>query len=162
MGLKKKKTIALTAGSFDMLHSGHIKIIERTRKLCDFLIVAVSSDKLIKSYKNATPIMNFKERAYNVSQIKGVDLVVSQDTLIDVETLKKYNINLITIGSDWRNKTLPSLEWAKTNGIKVVYLPYTKGISTTSIKEKIIKNSYKILKALLTRELNAYPSDKKE
>ena len=104
--------------------------------------------------------MNYKERAYDVSQIKGVDVVVPQETLIDIETLKKYNINLITIGSDWKDKTLPALEWAKENNIKIVYLKYTKGISTTTIKEKIIKNSYKILKALLTRELNAYPPDK--
>lgn len=151
---KKRKIIVYTAGSFDMLNIGHLHLLKKSKKLGDRLIVGVSSDKLIKFMKHSNPIHSYKNRAAIIQSIRYVDEVVRQDFLLDVNELKKIHPNIITIGSDWKKINVLGLIWAKKNGIKVVYLPYTMGISSTIIKERIIRNSYAIIKAQLKREDN--------
>jgi glycerol-3-phosphate cytidylyltransferase len=150
--MKEKKIIVHTAGSFDLFHIGHVNILKRSKELGDYLLVAVSSDELIKSYKGTEPIFPFEQRVKIVESISYVDEVVRQDSLHDIAVLKKYKPDITTIGDDWKTKHLDGLEWMRKNG-KVVYLPYTKGISTTGVKKKILLNAYDIIYAQLKREL---------
>jgi glycerol-3-phosphate cytidylyltransferase-like family protein len=115
-------------------------------------LVAVSSDELIKSYKGTEPIFSFEQRVKIVESISYVDEVVKQDSLHDIAVLKKYKPDITTIGDDWKTKHLDGLEWMRKHG-KVVYLPYTEGISTTGVKKKILLNAYDIIYAQLKREL---------
>jgi len=147
-----KKTIVYTAGTFDILNLGHINIFKKSKALGDILIVAVSTDKLVSSYKNIKPIMPYNERVRIVKAIKYVDKVVKQEKLIDIEQLKDIKPNIITIGSDWENKTLEGLEWAKKHNIKVIYLPYTCKTSSSVIKERIIKNCIPIIQSQFKRK----------
>lgn len=110
----------------------------------DKLIVAVSTDELVKSYKKMPPIIPFEQRIKMVESCEYVDKVIPQTILTNPEDLEKYNVDIITIGSDWEGKYLEGLEWAKKKGIKVVYLPYTEEVSTTKIVKKIVDNSYNI------------------
>ena len=147
----KKKRIIFTSGTFDLINRGHINILERSKALGDILIVGVSTDSLVQSYKKVKPIISYSDRVKIVSSFKYVDRVVKQTELMSIDLLKEYSVDCATIGSDWYNKYLPGLEWMKKHG-EVVYLPYTKSISTTVIKRRIIENSYKIIKAELMRE----------
>lgn len=147
----KKPKIIYTAGTFDILNVGHLLLLEKSKALGDILIVGVSTDALVVSYKKTKPIISYTDRCKIVAACKYVDRVIKQSTLIDIRVLKKYNVDCITIGSDWEKIYLEGLEWMKQNG-SVVYLPYTKTISTTEIKRKIILNSYSIIKAELSRE----------
>jgi glycerol-3-phosphate cytidylyltransferase len=149
-----KKRIIYTAGTFDLFNIGHVRILKASKALGDILIVGVSSDDLVKSYKQMEPIISFKERREIVASCKYVDKVVPQTKLLDIKTLKKYKVDCVTIGSDWKGRDLAGLVWMKKQG-EVVYLPYTKGISSTQIKRRIIKNSYDIISAELKRENNA-------
>lgn len=141
---KKQEIVVFTSGTWDLYHTGHLNILKKSKELGTKLIVAVSTDELVKSYKEINPIIPFEQRIEIIKSCKYVDEVIPQEILTDINDLKKYKVNIITIGNDWKNKHLDGLEWAKKNDIKVVYLPYTKGVSTSLITKNIIDRAYEI------------------
>ena len=142
-----------TSGSFDLFHIGHLNILEKSAALGDELIVGVSTDELIEEYKCMKPIIPFEQRARIVASIKCVTKVVKQTKLTEIAQLQRENIDIVTIGDDWKCKYLEGLEWMKSQpGKEVVYFPYTPGVSTTQIKSKIIKSANDIIAAALSRE----------
>ncbi len=150
---KKRKTVVFTSGSWDLFHVGHLKILERSKALGDYLVVGVSTEELIAEYKGLPPVIPFEERMRIVGSIHCVDKVVKQTVLTEIAQLKKYRVDIVTIGNDWKGKHLDGLEWMKSQkGKKVVYFPYTRGVSTTSIKRKIIQSTYEIISAEFKRE----------
>jgi len=147
-----KETVVFTSGSWDLFHRGHLNVLRRSKALGDKLIVGVSTDELIEDYKGLPPVIPFDERMEIVGAISCVDVVVKQTILTEIAQLKKYHVDIVTIGDDWKDRYLEGLEWMKNHG-RVVYLPYTEGVSTTSIKRKIIDNTYAMISAELRREL---------
>lgn len=163
--MESKKIRVFTSGSFDMFHIGHLNILERSAALGDELIVGVSTDELILHYKGMPPIIPFEERLRIVSSLRCVTKVVKQVKLTEVAQLQREDIDIVTIGDDWVNKYLEGLEWMKKqSGKEVVYFPYTPGVSTTSIKKKIINSTSEIIEAALQREAELdynWPEDQK-
>lgn len=148
-----KKIRVFTSGSFDLFHVGHLNVLEKSAALGDELIVGVSTDELIFNYKGMKPIIPFEERIRIVSALSCVTKVVKQVKLTEIAQLKENDIDIVTIGDDWVGKYLEGLEWMKKQPNKsVVYFPYTKGISTSSIKKSIIDNANQIVNAALIRE----------
>lgn len=142
-----------TSGSFDLFHIGHLNILEKSAALGDELIVGVSTDELIERYKGMKPIIPYEQRARIVESIKCVTKVVRQTKLTEIAQLKRENIDIVTIGDDWKDKYLEGLEWMKQQpGKEVVYFPYTEGVSTTKIKRDIINGANQIVAAALYRE----------
>ena len=161
--MKKKEVIVYTSGTWDLFHIGHLNILEKSAALGDKLIVGVSSDELIYEYKGIKPVIPFEQRMRIVESIGVVSQVVRQDILTDIRQLKEFDVDIVTIGDDWKNKYLEGLEWMKSqSGKEVVYLPYTGGISTTSIKKIIIDNANEIIQASLDRELKNWTGRKQE
>lgn len=127
-----------------MLHIGHINIFKNAKKYCGYLLVAVSTDEVVEKNKNKKPIIPFKDRFEIVSSIKYVDEVVSQDNYDiqgKIDAVKKYNVDVVFVGSDWKNtKKWDTLEKElKLIGCDVVYLPHTEGISSSLLREIIRK-----------------------
>lgn len=134
--------IGYTAGVYDMFHIGHLNIIKKSKELCDYLIVGVSTDEVVKKNKNKCPIIPFEERFSIVSSIKYVDKVIPQENYdIDwkLKIVKEYGINVMFVGSDWKgtDKWLILEKKLKEIGCSVVYLPHTDGISSSLLREKI-------------------------
>lgn len=135
----KKYKIGYTQGTYDLFHVGHLNIINNAKKYCDYLVVGVNSDRLVKEYKNKEVVINEDDRARIVSSIKGVDEVIITDTLDKLEILKKVDYDAIFIGDDWKNNE----RWIQTKkdleklSKDVIFLPHTDGISTTDIAKKI-------------------------
>lgn len=153
MGLKKKKII-YTSGAFDILNEGHINLLQKSKELGDYLIVGVSSSKLIKSYKLMNSIMTLKERSKIIKSIKFVDKVITQNKFFDINQLKKYNIDIIVLGDDWKNKYFKELnKCLKILKIKMIYLPYTQSTSSSNIKKRIIKHAVEILESQHKRNI---------
>jgi len=148
----KKETVVFTSGSWDLFHRGHLNVLRRSKELGDKLVVGVSTDELIAEYKGAPPVIPFDDRMEIVAAINCVDVVVRQTVLTEIAQLQEYQVDIVTIGDDWKDRYLEGLEWMKQHG-KVVYLPYTEGVSTTSIKRKIIDNTYSVIAADLRREM---------
>nr|WP_320057189.1 adenylyltransferase/cytidyltransferase family protein [uncultured Bacteroides sp.] len=151
--MDKKTVRVFTSGSFDLFHVGHLNILEKSAALGNELIVGVSTDELIEEYKGMKPIVSFEQRFRIISALKCVTKVVKQVKLTEIAQLRRENIDIVTIGDDWINKYLEGLEWMKTQpDKKVVYFPYTPGVSTTSIKKEIINSTNLIVEAALQRE----------
>ncbi len=139
--MKKKIIIGYTTGVFDLFHIGHVKILQRAKSLCDKLVVGVSTDALVKKYKNKKPIIPFSERVEVIKNNKCVDLVVSQNSLDKFKNWNKLKYDVMFVGDDWyATKKWRDLdkEFRKL-GVKIVYLPYTKKTSSTKIN-KILDN----------------------
>jgi glycerol-3-phosphate cytidylyltransferase len=148
---RKSPLIVVTAGSFDMLHIGHINIIKKSKQFGDFLIVLVSSNELIKSYKNTFPIISLRDRLESIKCLKYVDRVAVQTKLVDIEQFISLKADLFVVGDDWKNrKDNPGINWLRDNN-KIAFIPYTKRLSSSKIKEKIINNAVRIIKAQTKR-----------
>lgn len=127
-----------TSGTFDLFHIGHLNILRRSKNLGDFLVVGVSTDELVSSYKSAAPIVPYRDRVDIIENLKCVDQVVKQETLFDIDLMKKLEVDIMTIGSDWQDKHNENLQKIIDDPkIEVVFFPYTQHVSTTKIKERI-------------------------
>ncbi len=138
----KKYKIGYTTGVFDMFHIGHLNILKKAKEQCDYLIVGVSTDSLVNEYKHKLPIIPFEERAEIVRSIKYVDQVVPQTTMDKYVAWKELHYNVIFHGDDWKNSQMyKDMEDKLTKeGVEFVYFPYTKGISSTILSEKVNNN----------------------
>lgn len=152
LGDKYGNAVVYTGGTFDLLHRGHINIFKKAKELGSYLIVAVSTNELVRSYKHFDPILNYKERAAVVKSIRYVDKVVKQTKIFDVDQFKKLKADVFIVGNDWEKKRdkPPGLKWLIENN-KVLFVPYTKGLSSSEIKRRIIKNAYEIILADVER-----------
>ncbi len=131
--------IGYTQGVFDMFHIGHLNLINRAKDQCEHLIVGVNSDKLVEEYKKKTPVINERDRAAIIQNLKAVDECIIANTL-DKETIYKvHQFDAIFIGDDWRGNN----RWSKTEkqlakyGVKVVYLPHTPDVSSTELRGEV-------------------------
>jgi len=134
----KKKIIGYTTGVYDMFHIGHLNILKRAKENCDYLIVGVTTDELVK-YKNKEAIIPFQERKEIVENIKCVDKVVPQENMNKMEAWEKYKFNRMFVGDDWKGTEKWNAfekEFGKV-GVEIIYFPYTKGTSSTLLREKL-------------------------
>lgn len=137
----KKYKIGYTTGVFDLFHIGHLNILKNAKEQCDYLIVGVSTDEVVKSYKHKKPIIPYEERAAIVSAIKYVDQVVPQVSMDKMEAWKVYHFEAIFHGDDWKGSSLYDDVEArlKNVGCDMVFLPHTDGTSSTLLTEVLQK-----------------------
>ncbi len=131
--------IGYTTGVYDMFHIGHLNILKRAKEQCDYLIVGVSTDELVRNDKNKTPIIPFHERCAIVEAIKYVDKVVPQSNKNKFEAWEQYQFNKMFVGSDW--KGTPQWEAFEKQftpvGVEIIYLDHTDGISSTILRDRL-------------------------
>ena len=141
MADSKKYKIGYTDGVFDLFHVGHLNMISTAKENCDYLIVGVHGDDVVKEYKKRTPIINENDRKRIIESIKGVDKAVINTFRDKLKLWELYHFDVVFIGDDWKGTE----RWNNFErilgevGVDVVYVPYTKGISTTEIREKILE-----------------------
>lgn len=130
--------IGYTAGVFDLFHIGHLTLLKNAKALCDKLIVGVTVDELVL-YKGKHAMIPFSDRAEIVRSIKYVDAVVPQYDMDKLAACKKLGASILFVGDDWygTEKWKQYEEEFNREGIKIVYFPYTKGISSTKITEAL-------------------------
>tara|TARA_B100000315_G_scaffold229048_1_gene238356 strand:- start:407 stop:850 length:444 start_codon:yes stop_codon:yes gene_type:complete len=131
--------IGYTTGVFDLFHIGHLNLIKCAKENCDFLIVGVTTDKLV-SYKHKKAVIPFNERIKIIDALKYVDKVVPQDSMDKLEAWKKLKFDVMFVGDDWKSTEKWNLYEEQFNevGVKIIYFPYTKGTSSTLINDFLI------------------------
>ncbi|MBQ8533584.1 MAG: adenylyltransferase/cytidyltransferase family protein [Clostridia bacterium] len=141
----KKYKVGYTTGVFDLFHIGHLNILRRAKEQCEHLIVGVSTDELVQSYKNKTPVFPFEDRVRIVKAIKYVDEVVPQTSMNKLEAWEKLHFEAVFHGDDWKGSNLYNKveEDFKKVGVDMVFLPHTDGTSSTIITEKLKENEKK-------------------
>lgn len=135
---KQGKTIVTTNGCFDILHVGHVRYLEETKKFGDVLIVALNSDKSVKALKGeGRPINNEFDRAEVLNGLKSVDYVVLFDEQSPAELLAEIKPDVHTKGADYNEDTLPEAKIIKENGGRLEFIQFVQGKSTTATIQKI-------------------------
>ena len=127
------KTV-ITFGTFDLLHIGHVNILNRSGKHGDKLVVGVSSDALNYKKKQKYPIYSENDRMNIIKNLKGVEQVFLEESLeLKRDYILKYKADILVMGDDWEGK------FDHLNDIcEVIYLPRTKEISTTETIQHIV------------------------
>ena len=137
-GQKEGKTFVATNGCFDILHVGHVRYLQKTKTLADFSIVMLNSDKSVKLIKGESrPVNNQNDRAEILTALSCVDYVVLFEERSPAELLEKIKPDIYTKGADYTLETLPEREIVERNGIKVEFIEFVQGKSTTNIINKI-------------------------
>lgn len=135
---KSGKTVVATNGCFDILHVGHVRYLQKTKSYADYLIVLLNSDKSVKSIKgDSRPINNEQDRAEILCALSCVDYVVLFDEDSPGELLNEIKPDVYTKGADYTLETLPEADIMQKNGIRVEFIDFVPGKSTTNTINKI-------------------------
>ncbi|MBR4880340.1 MAG: SDR family NAD(P)-dependent oxidoreductase [Clostridia bacterium] len=136
---ERKVVIGYLSGTFDLFHVGHLNLLRRAKKQCDYLIVGVHPDA---SHKGKETFIPFEERMEIVGSVKYVDKVV-QSVPEDSDAWEKWHYSKLFVGSDYKGteRFLRYEKYFEDKGVEIVYFPYTKGTSSTQIRELIVKKS---------------------
>lgn len=132
------KTVVTTNGCFDILHVGHVRYLEKTKSFADYMIVLLNSDKSVRSIKGPTrPINNENDRVEILSALRCVDYVVLFDEDSPRNLLDEIRPDVYTKGADYTMETLPEADIMIKNNIRVEFIDFVEGKSTTKIIEKM-------------------------
>tara|TARA_B110000285_G_C14758359_1_gene438444 strand:+ start:134 stop:574 length:441 start_codon:yes stop_codon:yes gene_type:complete len=136
----EKTVVGYTSGVYDLFHIGHLNLLKNAKGLCDKLIVGVTSDEMV-SYKNKKAVIRHQERMEIVRNIKHVDVVVPQNDMDKYKMWERLKFDIMFVGDDW----FESDKWKELDakfrkvGVKIVYFPYSEGVSSTLINETLKK-----------------------
>tara|TARA_R110000751_G_scaffold87321_3_gene173168 strand:- start:8659 stop:9117 length:459 start_codon:yes stop_codon:yes gene_type:complete len=142
----EKCMILYTGGTFDLFHYGHMNFLKKCKSISDKVVVSLNTDEFIRSYKGKTPIMSYQEREQTLKNFGVVDNVIPNIGGLDSKpAILTVNPSIIAIGDDWCKKDYYkqmnfTQDWLDDNNIVLVYIPYTRGISSTELKSRIVTN----------------------
>ena len=130
--------IGYTTGVYDLFHIGHLNLLRNAKGMCDKLIVGVTTDDLVL-YKGKKPLIPFEDRIEIVRACRYVDAAIPQYDMDKLSVCKKLGAQILFVGDDWyaTDKWEQYEKEFKENGIRIVYFPYTKGISSTKITKAL-------------------------
>lgn len=124
--------VGMTFGAFDLCHQGHINLLTQAKSQCDRLIVCISSDDYIINNKGVAPLLTYQDRYYLVELTGLADEIEMQSVSGKKELIDQYNPDILFVGDDWN-----PLTYGGEGLCKVIYLPYTEGISTSWYRKHI-------------------------
>ncbi len=127
--------IGYTTGVYDLFHIGHLNLLKNAKGMCDKLIVGVTVDELV-AYKGKKSLIPFEDRIELVRSCRYVDAAVPQYDMDKLTACKKLGATYLFVGDDWygTEKWQAYEEEFAREGIKIIYFPYTKGVSSTQIQ----------------------------
>ena len=137
--------LVYTGGTFDLFHAGHVNLLRRCKDIAGEgrVIVSLNTDEFVMQYKGSKPVCNFHERKRVLESCRFVDQVIENvngaDSKVAIDSVAP---DYIVIGSDWATRDYHaqmgfSQEWLDERGIGLIYVPYTREISTTEIKTRM-------------------------
>ncbi len=132
--------IVYTVGTFDLLHVGHLALLEYCKTLGTKLIVGVASDEVVASYKRNVPVIPLSQRMEMLKALSCVDAVLSYEKLEYVTNCKELDIDIFVIGEDWGDKphNIAVEEYLKSKGKKIIQVTYSPQTSSSKIKQNVI------------------------
>lgn len=135
---KSSVKVGYLSGTFDLFHIGHLNLLKRAKAMCDYLVVGVHKDA---SHKGKTAFIPYEERAEIVAGIKYVDKVVMAEAE-DMDAYEKIKYDYLFVGSDYKGteRFLKYEKFFEDKNTEIVYFPYTKGTSSTQLRNTIERN----------------------
>jgi glycerol-3-phosphate cytidylyltransferase len=138
------KMIVYTVGTFDLLHVGHLALLEHCKTLGNVVAVGVASDEVVNLYKPHIPIVPLNQRVKMLEALKCVDIVRVYHDLEYASACKALDVDIFVIGEDWGHKphNLEVEAYLKSAGKKIVQVRYNPQTSSTKIKQTVIAQSH--------------------
>lgn len=132
--------VIYTVGTFDLLHVGHLALLEYCRTLGDVVVVGVAADSVVNSYKPHVPVIALDQREEMLNALSCVDSVRPYHELEYVSACKELDVDIFVIGEDWGDKphNLEVEAYLKAEGKKIVQVLYNPRTSSTKIKQNVI------------------------
>jgi len=142
--------IVYTVGTFDLLHVGHLALLQYCRTLGDVVAVGVASDRVVNSYKPNVPVIPLDQREEMLKALHCVDIVRPYHELEYVSACKELNVDIFVIGEDWGNKphNIAVESYLEAAGKQVIQVLYNPRTSSTQIKQNVMdqRDSSRFLK----------------
>ncbi len=131
--------VVYTVGTFDLLHVGHLALLEHCKTLGDIVAVGVASDDVVNLYKPNVPVIPLNQRLAMLAALRCVDIVRPYHELEYVSACKELNADIFVIGEDWGRKThnLEVESYLKAAGKQIVQVRYSPKTSSTKIKQRV-------------------------
>jgi D-beta-D-heptose 7-phosphate kinase/D-beta-D-heptose 1-phosphate adenosyltransferase len=141
-GLKQQgKTVVFTNGCFDIIHVGHVRLLQEAKKFGDVLIVALNSDASVKTLKGADrPFVSEEQRAEVVAALEPVDFVVIFNEFDPLRIITELQPQVLVKGGDWTIDTIIGRDVVEQAGGKVIPLPFFNGVSSSAIIQRILNS----------------------
>ncbi len=138
------KKIVFTNGCFDILHVGHVDLLQKAKELGDILVLGLNSDTSVKNQGKGDdrPFNTYEARAFVLAHLESVDIVVSFDEDTPIKLIEAFVPHVLVKGGDWRIENIVGREIVEDNGGKVYSLPLIQGYSTTNLADKIAKTHH--------------------
>jgi glycerol-3-phosphate cytidylyltransferase len=135
--------IVYTVGTFDLLHVGHLALLNHCKSLGDVLAVGVASDEVVNLYKPSVPVVPLEQRVEMLEALSCVDIVRPYHSLEYVSGCKAVNADIFVIGEDWGSKAhnLDVNAYLKEMGKKITQVRYNPRTSSTKIKQMVLAQS---------------------
>lgn len=136
-------TLVYTGGTFDLFHAGHARFLQRCAELGP-VVVSLNTDEFIEEYKGKPPVISYADREAVLIACRYVDRVVPNTGGTDSKpSIEEVWPDIIAIGTDWARRDYYAQmkfdqDWLDERGIALIYIPYTQGISSTAIKERML------------------------
>jgi len=135
---EERRRVVLTNGCFDLLHPGHLALLEAARALGDVLVVAINSDRSVRRIKGeGRPLVSEEERAETLLALEAVDRVVVYDEPTPLEVVKALAPEVLVKGADWAEDAIVGREQVEASGGRVVRVEMVPGRSTSAMLERI-------------------------
>ena len=133
-----KKIIGITCSTFDLLHAGHIIMLEECKKYCDYLICALQNDPTIDRPEKNKPTQSIVERYLQLDAVKYVDKIIpynTEDDLIDI--FKSLDLDVRIIGSDYQGKDFTAKDICQKRGIRFAYNKRDHNFSSSNLRKLV-------------------------
>lgn len=138
----KPEVIVYTYGAWDLLHQGHLNMLEKAKSYGDKLIVGIVGDEAIRKLKgNDRPIQTQEDRLRIISSLKCVDLAINQEDYNPIQNMEIYQPHILVKGDDWEH--IPGEEWIQSHNGILIKPSYSKGWSTSDTVKKIKESNGK-------------------
>jgi len=130
--------VGITCSSFDLLHAGHIKMLEEAKSNCDYLICGLQTDPTLDRPEKNKPIQTVVERYIQLKGCKYVDEIVPYSTEQDLEdVLKSFKIDVRILGDEYKNKNFTGRSYCEENGIKMYYNKRDHRFSSSLLRKEV-------------------------
>ena len=131
--------IGFTCSTFDLLHAGHITMLEEAKHHCEYLIVGLQTDPTIDRPEKNKPIQSLVERQIQLAAVKYVDEIVCYQTEEDLkDLLLTLPINVRVLGDEYKSKDFTGKDIAKQRNIKIIYNGRDHSFSSTSLRKRVV------------------------
>ncbi len=130
--------IGFTCSTFDLLHAGHVTMLEEAKRHCDFLIVGLQNDPTLDRPEKNAPVQSIVERQIQLAAVKYVDEIVIYNTEQDlIDLLLTLPIDVRVLGDEYKNKDFTGKDIAKQRGSKIIYNGRDHSFSSSSLRKRV-------------------------